>query len=119
MHSIKDTEEDPKEGWVQVPQSRISFGGVFEAGSASHLFSMSNSTRKQFFYGMNSLKDLEEDLKGDRVEVPQSKNSFWGVFVVWSASHLIQHVKLCTCTNFHACIIKCTMRPFFEVKLLQ
>ena len=35
------------------------------------------------------------------------------------ASHLIQHVQVFTCTNFHACIIKCTIRPIFEVKRLH
>ena len=35
LHGLKDMEEDLKEDWVQVPQSKNSFGGVFEVGSAS------------------------------------------------------------------------------------
>ena len=82
---------------------------------------MSSYARKQIFWFMTliDLKDLKEDLEGDWLQVPQSKNSFWSVFEVGSSSHLIQHVKLFTCTNFHACIIKFTIRPIFEVKQLH
>ena len=36
-----------------------------------------------------------------------------------SASPLIQHINLCTRSEFHACIVKCTILPNFEVKRLH
>ena len=38
LHRLRDMEEeDPKEDLAQLPQSKIVFGGVFVAGSASNL----------------------------------------------------------------------------------
>ena len=54
-------------------------------GSSSHLIQHVKLRQKTnlLIYDMNSLKDKEEDLKGDWVQVPQSKNSFLGHFLSW------------------------------------
>ena len=90
-------------------------------GSAWNLIQYGKLRQKTnlLVYEMYSLKDMKEDLKGDWVKVPSLEIAFGRVFEVGSASQLIQHVKLCTCTNFHACIIKCTIHPIFEVKRLH
>ena len=121
MHSIIDMEGNPNEDWVQVPQSKNSFGAFLKLGSACNLIQYGKLRQKTnlFVYERYSLKDMKEDLKGDLVKVPSLKIAFGGVFEVGSSSHPIQHVKLCTCANFHACIIKCTIRPIFEVKRLH
>ena len=90
-------------------------------GYASHLnqhVKLRQNTKFQI-YVLHSLKDMEEDPKRTGYRYPSLKIVFGGIFEVGSASHLNQHVKLCTCTKFHACIIKCTIRPLFEVKRLH
>ena len=59
------------------------------------IFSMSNYPRILSFEFITCIimQDMEEDPKEDWEPVPQSKNSFGGVFEVGSSSHLIQHVK--------------------------
>ena len=90
-------------------------------GYASHLnqhVKLRQNTKFQI-YVLHSLKDMEEDQKRTGYRYPSLKIVFGGIFEVGSASHLNKHVKLCTCTKFHACIIKCTIRPFFEVNRLH
>ena len=90
-------------------------------GYASHLnqhVKLRQNTKFQI-YVLHSLKDMEEDQKRTGYRYPSLKIVFGGIFQVGSVSHLNQHVKLCTCTKFHACIKKCTIRPFFEVKRLH
>ena len=52
----------------------------------------------------------------DWVKILQSKEQFYGSFQHFIVPHGIQHVKLCTFPKFLACIIKCTICPFFEEK---
>ena len=52
LHSIKDMEENPKEDWVQVPQSKNSFGAFLKWDLHLILFGMSSYARKQIFWFM-------------------------------------------------------------------
>ena len=61
-------------------------------------------------YNLHNLKDIEEDSNEDWVQVTRLNIALGAFFEVGSAFNLIQHVKLCTCTNFHTCIIKCTIQ---------
>ena len=59
-------------------------------GSASYLIQHVKLHQKVIIlvYDMNSLKDIEENLKGDWVRVPPSKKNLLGAFLKWSL-HLI------------------------------
>ena len=82
---------------------RIAFGGIFQLGSATYLFSISNCQFHLTFMLVSQLAAvfLQLTLLGPWTKYNSLKIAFGGNSLQGSASYLFERIKLLISSNFH------------------